>query len=492
MTPFRLVVPLAFLLGLVQAAELPVSAPEAQGVSARRILRFVEAADQRVDQIHSLVIVRHGRIIAEGYWDPFTAGQHQMLYSLSKSFTSTAVGLAIAEGRLGLYDPVLKFFPDEAPPDASRNLKAMHVRDLLRMESGQSEAAIQSFPYDAAPNMLRAFLATPVEDKPGTFWFYNSAATYVLSAIVQKATGQTVYDYLRPRLFEPLGIEGATWEVSAQGVTRGYSGLRIRTRDIARFGQLYLQGGRWEGRQIVPAAWVRAATSFEASNGGDPNSDWEQGYGFQFWRCRYGAFRGDGAFGQYCVVLPAQDAVVALNSGTGNLPAELAMVWTYLLPAFEAGPLPPDAAADAALTARLSTLQIAPVAGEAAAPADVAGRTYRFEGTEYGPETFTFAGDAIIVRRAGKEETWKYAPGRWVAGPETAYSGAWVADHEFLLKGQDLTLPFLHTYRFTFIGGVPVIDVDMNPHFDTFTPLHGVRGTLVGGAPDPTGASTVP
>ena len=163
----------------------------------------------------------------------------------------------------------------------------------------------------------------------------------MLSAIVQKATGMTVLDYLRPRLFEPLGIEHPTWETSPQGISAGGFGLSIRTEDIARFGQLYLQKGNWQGKQLVPAAWVEAATARQTSNGSNPKSDWDQGYGYQFWRCRHGAYRGDGAFGQYCIVLPEQDAVIAITSGVKDMQAVLNLVWDKLLPAMKpvaAGP----------------------------------------------------------------------------------------------------------------------------------------------------------
>lgn len=478
MSPAPFLAALALIAGALPAAELPRSTPEAEGVSARDLLNFVTAADARAHRIHSVVVVRHGRIIAEGYWAPFTAGQHQMMYSLSKSFTSTAVGLAIAEGKIGLYDPVLKYFPGDAPEGVSRNLRSLRVHDLLRMSSGQSEAEIQAFPYDGAPNMIRAFLAMPVTSKPGTLWFYNSAATFMLSAIVQRATGQTVFDYLTPRLFAPLGFAAPTWELTKQGITRGYSGLRIRTRDIARFGQLMLQHGQWEGRQLVPADWVRAATSFQASNGTDPDSDWEQGYGYQFWRCRYGAVRGDGAYGQYCIMLPAQDAVVAITSGTDDMPAELSLVWTYLLPAFGPAPLPADRAADRALQSRLDTLTIPPVEGGAAAPADVEGRTYQAQLSD-GPASCTFQGSTLMIRRGGHEERIPVAPGRWTTGPGSACSGAWVADHEFVLETQDLTLPFLDTLRLTFHGGEVMVSLDQLPRTDDFHPLLGVRATAV-------------
>src|SRR5260370_32115779 len=182
----------------------------------------------------------------------------------------------------------------------------------------------------------------------------------MLSAIVQKATGVTVLDSLKPRLFEPLGIERPTWESSPQGVTTGGYGLSIRTEDIARFGQLYLQKGKWNGKQLVPESWVDAATARQTSNGSSPKSDWDQGYGYQFWRSRHGAYRGDGAFGQYCIVLPEQDAVIAITSGVKDMQAVLNLVWDKLLPAMKSSPLSPDQEARAKLEQTLKGLSLRP------------------------------------------------------------------------------------------------------------------------------------
>ncbi len=157
----------------------------------------------------------------------------------------------------------------------------------------------------------------------------------MLSAIVQKVTGQTVLDYLRPRLFDPLGIANPTWEASRQGVSMGGFGLSVRTEDIARFGQLYLQKGQWQGKQLLPAAWVEAATARQVSNGSSPASDWEQGYGYQFWRSRHGSYRGDGAHGQFCLVLPQHDAVIAITSGTRDMASVMNLVWDQLVPALK-------------------------------------------------------------------------------------------------------------------------------------------------------------
>ena len=149
----------------------------------------------------------------------------------------------------------------------------------------------------------------------------------MLSAMVQNATGETVLDYLRPRLFDPLGIENPTWASSPEGITLGGYGLSVRTEDIARFGQLYLRKGLWRGMQLVPADWVAEATARQVSNGSNPRSEWDQGYGYKFWRCRHNAYRADGAFGQYCIVLPDQDAVVAITSGVRDMQAVMNLVW---------------------------------------------------------------------------------------------------------------------------------------------------------------------
>jgi len=350
------------LLGLLTYAEciqaqsgpLPRSTPEAQGVSSTQLCEFIEAADQQIQTMHSFMLVRHGKVVAEAWWAPESADKPHVLWSLSKSFTSTAVGLAVAEGKLSVDDPVLSFFPEDAPKNPSANLKAMRVRDLLTMSTGHQE---QPALNDQTP-WVQSFLAQPVPHKPGTHFMYNTPATYMLSAIVQKVTGKTVLDYLRPLLFEPLGIENPKWDTSPQGISIGGYGLFVRTEDIAKFGQLYLQKGKWQGKQLLPASWIEQATSKQVSNGSDPNRDWDQGYGFQFWRCRHAAFRGDGKSGQFCLVLPEQDAAIAITADTKDMQAELNVVWDKLLPAFHDMPLPENMAEQSKLKATIAKLKV--------------------------------------------------------------------------------------------------------------------------------------
>src|SRR4051794_1553355 len=193
-------------------SQLPYATPESQGVASSAILAFVEAAEREIDALHSFMLLRHGHVLAEGWWAPYEAERPHMLFSLSKSFTSSAIGLAVAEGRLSVDDRVLSFFPDDAPAEPGENLAAMRVHDLLSMSTGHAVDTTPFMRQDPGSNWAKAFLARPVEHTPGTHFVYNSGATYMLSAIIQQLTGMTLLEYLRPRLLTPLGIEQATWE----------------------------------------------------------------------------------------------------------------------------------------------------------------------------------------------------------------------------------------------------------------------------------------
>ncbi|MGY8642227.1 MAG: serine hydrolase domain-containing protein [Verrucomicrobiales bacterium] len=337
---------------------LPRSTPEEQGISSEAIRGFIEAADAEIDTLHSFMLVRHGHVVAETWWKPEAAEKQHIMWSLSKSYNAAAVGLAAAENKLSLDDPVVKFFPNEAPKDPSENLKAMRIRDLLTMSGGHDKEP--KFDLERGPT-VKEFFAQPVAREPGTHFHYNTPGSYMLSAIVTKATGETVLDYLKPRLFDPLGIEDPKWGVSPDGYNLGGYGLFIRTEDIAKFGQLYLQKGEWNGKQLLAKTWVESATSKQVENAKAPSgrtTDWQQGYGFQFWRCQHNAYRGDGRDGQICLVIPEHDAVVAITAKTGQMQDELDLVWKFLLPAFGDKPLPPNAAEVAKLKAvadRLTT-----------------------------------------------------------------------------------------------------------------------------------------
>ena len=492
-------------------------APESQGISSSSLHTFIEKVNEQISEMHSVMLLRHACVVAEGWWSPYGPQSPHMLFSLSKSFTSTAAGLVVSEGRLSLDDPVLSFFPDQAPADPSDNLRAMRVRHLLSMSTGHAEDTLGALSRQSEGNWVRAFLEKPVEFAPGTHFLYNSGATYMISAIVHKMTGEKVLDYLRPRLLDPLGIVGAAWESCPRGINVGGWGLSIKTEDIARFAQLYLQRGVWRDRRILPEGWVKEATAKQISNGDDPASDWNQGYGFQFWRCRHDAFRGDGAFGQFCVVIPDQDAVLAITGGIGDLQGVLNLVWDDLLPAMGSEPLPANHEDYKALRRRLAGLVLRTPEGQPTSPAAaiVSGRTYLFEPNERGfiSASFDFRKCEMVMRNnrgdqpvtSSEDGAFTLAerasmPGRgdhrlvfgmdgaWVRGttcldtPDprpVAASAAWVAGDTFVIRLCFYETPFCPTITCRFEENKLLLDYQLNV---SFGPLD--RPQLVGWAED--------
>ena len=304
---------------------------------------FEQAASDSMD-IHSVMIVRDGSVIYSRWQSEGVDTVPHVLHSVSKTFTATAVGLAIADGKMALTDKVIDFFPYKLPAEVSDNLKAMTVRDLLTMTCGHDEEPTGQRGQDV--DWVQAFLAQPVVHEPGKFYLYNSLGTYMLSAIVQQVTGEKVVDYLDTRLFQPLHIDKPKWEESPQGINCGGWGLYLKTEVLAKMGQLLLQKGEWNGKQIIPTEWVAEMSKkqVESINPGTrieqaeergmtkETSDWMQGYGYQMWRCRPGCFRADGARGQYIIVVPDKNAVIAITSDNGDLQGELNLVWERILP----------------------------------------------------------------------------------------------------------------------------------------------------------------
>jgi CubicO group peptidase (beta-lactamase class C family) len=461
----------------VKSFSFPRSTPEQQGVSSGAILGLIEALNQ-IDAMNSFMLLRHGNVIAEGWWAPYDAQSPHELYSLSKSFTSTAVGMAVADGKLSIDDEVLKFFPEDAPESPSTNLKAMRVRDLLTMSTGNQDEV----PTAADKISAKSFLTNAVPHKPGTHFKYNTPATFMLSAIVQKQTGQTVRDYLMPRLFEPLGIAAPTWNTNWQGISLGGYGLSLRTEDIARFGQVYLQKGKWKGQQLVPKEWVEVAASRQMSNGSNPKSDWDQGYGFQFWRCRHGAYRGDGAFGQYCIVLPEQDAVIAITSGVKDMQAVLNVIWDKLLPAFAARRLKNDAMNQRRLVEKVAGLSVRPAEGaETSSMAQkIFGRKFVFPANEQKLEAVTITpngsgtGVTVAIQANGGTNQFSCEHRSWHKGlgsfgsysnQPAAATSAWAAEDTLVVKQCFHETPFYVTRKLRFDGNQVFYDAEANVGF---------------------------
>jgi CubicO group peptidase (beta-lactamase class C family) len=453
-------------------SRLPRSTPEAQGLSAAALDAFVAALDAGKPEIQTVIVLRHGHVVLEEAWAPYRLTDRHLLFSVSKSFTSTGIGLAVDAGLLSLDDQVIKFFgPDELPETISDNLAAMKVRHLLTMTTGHSQDTVQALSRDR--RMVQVFLGLEVTHEPGTVFVYNSGATYMLSAILQRLTGETLLDYLRPRLFEPLGATEATWQKSKEGITVGGWGLSLNTESMACFGQLLLQHGQWEGRQLVPAEWYEAATSKQVPNDNEENPDWKQGYGFQFWRGRHNTYRGDGAFGQFILVFPEYDAVLITTSATTDMQAILNTTWDYLLPALEGKEVP--------AAQRPEELGLTPPSG--AAPAAGDGKTYRFAADNPtgltavrldpdGTGTFSFEDQQgqrhELVCAAGdwREQT---APGTIDdAGPETGervLTSAYGDGDAFVATFRWVETPFVATLACRTDGDTMTIEGELNVSF---------------------------
>lgn len=451
------------------ANRLPRATPESQGMSSSAIVSFLKNVNRDIHDLHSFMLLRHGNVLAEGWWQPYQRHEPHILFSLSKSFASTAIGLAISEGRFRLDDPVAQFFPDDMPAEPSANLLQMRIVDLLTMNTGQESepAGMRDFGPDA--NWVKTFLAWPVPRKPGTHFVYNSMATYMCSAILQKVTGSTLLDYLQGRLLLPLGIKDATWDQCPRGISLGGWGMKIRTEDIACFGQLYLQRGQWHGRQLVPADWVDQATARQVASFAEGNIDWKQGYGYQFWRSQHDAYRGDGAFGQFCIVMPKQDVVIAITAGVGDMQSVLDRIWQDLLPAMHAAPLVQDAAATDELRHELLSLSLPLMAGKMTSPLakELSGKTWRFAANDQKIQSIQLSFHATESRLVIGDDHGSHAislgHGRWIdgttafespAGPRpVSASAAWTDDHTFVAQLHYTQTPFSPRITFSFADG---------------------------------------
>lgn len=335
--------------------QFPTSTPSAEGVDPAALIALVDALEAtRGIEPHGLIVHRHGRRILECAWAPHVAGTKRLVYSLSKSFTGTALGLQLGEGRLGLDDLVSDHLPDKFDDTVDERTRRLRVRHVASMASGHDHETVVEAARLDRDDPVRGFLHLPPEFEPGTHFTYNQPPVLALATILQRLAGERLVDYLQPRLFEPLGIEGSRWAQAHPGIDLGYSGLYTDLDAVARLGQLYLDDGVWDGRRLLPEGWVAMASSVQTPNPNETNVDWQQGYGFQFWMSQHG-YRGDGAYGQYMVVLPEHDAVVAFFSSTVDMQDVMDLLWQVLLPAMHDGPVEGD---DAALADRISSLAL--------------------------------------------------------------------------------------------------------------------------------------
>jgi len=285
--------------------------PREAGISSNAVAALLNDARTRQLELHDLLIYRRGAVGVELYKWPYRAGQPRIMHSVAKSFTSAAIGLALQEGALHLDDKVISFFPSELPSVVDDKLAAMTVEDLLTMRTGQAAETSGARWRGLKTSWTAEFFKIPLAHPPGATYVYTSAASYMLSAILTRATGETLHDYLRPRLFEPLGIEGEQWDLAPDGINPGGNGLTCAPEDLLKFGVLYLHHGLWEGKRILPASWIESATCRRGADG----------YGYHWVTGTHGEFFAMGLFGQLIGVFPGYDAVIVINSAIQHIEA---------------------------------------------------------------------------------------------------------------------------------------------------------------------------
>ena len=361
------------------------SSPEAEGVSSRKVLQWLDACDRDIDYLHGFVFLRHGKLIAEGTWAPCdTLNQPHLLSSHSKCFITTAIGFLVEDGKLDLDEPVIDILADKAPAKPSRNLVRLRVRDLLTMTLGSTRN--EGWKNDRDGDWVKAILANEIDRTPGTAYKYDSGATHLLGAIIERKSGQPLMKFLKNRLFDRIGIEKAWTTYDPTGQACAAWGLHMTTREISLIGQLYLDKGVWNGTRLLSSDWVDLATTKQTHSGKDFNdrdkngrNDWLLGFGLNFWRCQHGCYRADGWGGQYTIVFPEHDAVLSINADVVNMQHILDVVWEHFIPVFSPAALPEDREAAAALRMRCANLSLPPVAGKPDGGDAFLGRDYEFK-----------------------------------------------------------------------------------------------------------------
>jgi len=294
--------------------------------------------------LHSLMVIQDGKVIYEKYGLGHTADELHILWSATKTFTATAVGFAWQDGLIDLDTPVITYLRDELPDTLTPQLQTLTMDHLLKMTSGWGTDVItERIRAHENFDAVQACLTSPFVREPGTHWRYNNMDTYLAGVVVQKVTGQTLEDYLRDKLFTPLGIDTLCYETDSRGFNTGAFGMHITTESLAKLGLFILQKGEWSGVQLLDSAWFEKATAVQINQYSDQLQtdlreteslgDWRCGYCYQSWACHIpGSVRADGMWGQYAIVLPDKNAVVAMTTLCTDREAQLNAVWKHIYP----------------------------------------------------------------------------------------------------------------------------------------------------------------
>jgi len=455
------------------------STPESQGMDSKTLLKMFETIQTDQVPIHSVLILRHGYLVCEAYFQPFDKNTLHNLFSTTKSFTSTLIGIAIEEGKIkGVHESIVDIFPDVKMPENNLGSKEMTIEDLLTMTAGHESDSTDA--VLGSTNWPQTFFNLPFSTKPGERFLYDSGASHLLASILKKATGENEETYARKHLFEPLGIDTYAWEKSTEGINTGGWGLRLTPTDMAKFGYLILNKGIWKGKQIVPAQWIEAATQKHSEYwpGGVRGDD----YGYQFWMNSFGGFRADGFAGQYICILPKHDLIAVFTSGINysepNRPLNL--MRDYVVPAVKSdAALQENSEVNNKLTAYLRELenptpQVAPALPETAQR--ISGKTFQASALSV---DFAFAFDepdscTLSFTQQGKKHSLpvgldgvyrKSAVMRvgtliWYPPYDSiALKGSWEGENTFILDWQYVGEPYHETYKFTFKENRAVMEV---------------------------------
>lgn len=383
--------------------ELTRDVPENHGLASQDLILFFRRMKELELEVNSFMLLQDGKVTSEFTRTPYQPGTPMLLYSLSKSFTSIAVGIARDEGLLKLEDPVISFFPDKLPEVVPPYLARMTVHHLLSMNAGHQEDIYPAVVREE--DWITAFLAQKVEHAPGTHYRYSTPSSYMLAAILERVTGRNLVDYLMPRLFEPLGIPRPSWETCPLGITAGGMGLSLSTESVAKFGQMLLDQGRYGGRRIVSGEYIERAAREQSDNrAGVQRIDSAQGYGYQFHLCRRGCYRGDGSFGQLCLVAPQQNIVIVVTASfpsMNRLQVLLDLIFEYIFDAL--GPaVVPDPEQSASLQELLSGWNLYALPKEQQSrpeqwPAYCYGSCYRISSNPHGLQSIAFNGNSTLL-----------------------------------------------------------------------------------------------
>lgn len=467
--------------------ELERVSPKSLGLSPDALSNYLDKLGK--SGCHSVMVLRNGKVALEGWWTPYRKNYNHIAYSLSKSFVSVAIGFAAQEKLLGLDDLVVDYFPERFSCRPCENMLKLKIQHLLTMSTGHR--GVTDHDFYRSTDWLDEILHLYLSREPGTNFFYDNRCTFICSVILQKLTGMTVCEYLRPRLFEPLGISDVWWEI-CEGYNPGGWGLNLKTEDIARFGQFCLNKGSWNGVQLLNPEYLTEAGSFMIETAGVSVydwADWQQGYGYFFWQCEpSGVYRGDGAFGQFVIVAPEQDMVVAITAGTDRACELLSATWDMLRDA-----LSNTLGSENELKAKAAALSI-PICQPGSFPEqlkDYSGKTFEFPKNEAGFDKLSVEfglTDKLSIVIDGEVFEAFSGHGRWIETAtgfqkerfnamtsffysDVACCSGWDANDEYVVKLAFTRTPFVDTMRIRFVGNAVRVRYECSP----MLPLrHGV------------------